>query len=169
MKKSGVKRLSRSLLGNIVLNIFLVIFAAFFVLPLLYAVINSFKPMDELFIFPPRLYVSNPTLGNYLSMFTLMSSSTVPFLRYLLNSVFITVVVTVLYILISSAAAYPLAKGNFYGKNTLFKFVVTALLFSTTVTGIQLYIILSKLRMIDTYWAVILPALSGSYGVFFMK
>lgn len=168
-KKAGQKRLSRSLFGNIVLNAFLIIFAAFFALPLVYAIVNSFKPIDELFIFPPRFFVSNPTFGNFTNMFALMSSSTIPFLRYFLNSAFITVVITLGYIVISSAAAYPLAKGNFYGKDILFKFVVTALIFSTSVTGIQLYIIVSKLGLIDTYWSIILPALSGSYGVFLMK
>ena len=169
MKKAGTKRLNRSFYGNLFLNLFLIISALFFVLPLCYAIVNSLKPIDELFIFPPRLFVRNPTLGNFSKMFSLMSSSTVPFLRYFLNSVFITVVITIGYIVISSAAAYPLAKGNFYGRKALFKFVVTALIFGTSVTSIQLYIIVSKLKLIDTYWSVILPALSGSYGVFLMK
>ena len=169
LKKYRVKHLGRSLGGNIALTTLLVLMATFFVIPLIFSLVNSLKPIEELFIFPPRLYVSNPTLSNFSGLFSLMSNSAVPFTRYFLNSALLTVAVTVGNIIISSAAAYPLSKGKFYGQKAIFSFIVTALLFSTQVTGVQQYIVISKLNFLDTYWAIILPALSGSMGVFLMK
>ena len=162
-------RLSRSVAGNLGVLVFLMLICAFMILPILYAVLQAFKPLDEIFLYPPRFFVRNPTLRNFSDTFYLTESMGVPFLRYVFNSLFVTVVGTFLYIVIASAAGYSLAKGFFRGKVLLTSLVVWALLFRPEVTSIPRYIVVSKLGFVDTYWAVLLPALSSTLGVFLIQ
>lgn len=166
---AGARKHVRSVGGNLVVGLILALVGAFLMLPLVYAVVTSLKPIDELFLFPPKFFVRNPTLENFSDLIEICASGRIPFTKYLFNSVFISVVYTVLQVLFSSAAAYPLAKIDFPGRDIYFKIVVTALLFTTTVTQLPIYIILSKLGVIDTLWALILPPLGGTMGVFLMK
>ena len=162
-------KLSRSAYGNFFVFIFLAIVAMFMALPAIYSIIQSLKPIEELFAFPPKFFVRNPTLGNYKRAIRLASSSWVPFSRYLANSVFVSVAGTALYVMIASLAAYPLAKTKTPGVKVLSSLVVWMLLFSAEVTMIPRYIVISTLGIIDTYFAILLPALAGSFGVFLMK
>ena len=162
-------RLSRSKAGDIGVFIFLLLICAFMILPMLYSVIQAFKPLDELFLYPPRFFVRNPTTQNFSDVFYLTESLEVPFLRYVFNSVFITVAGTAIYIILASAAGYALGKGTFKGKGALSALVVWALLFRPEVTAIPQYVIVSKLGMVNTYWALILPALASTMGVFLIR
>ena len=163
------KRVSRSAAGNATVIIFLLIFGMFMILPLYYMVVSALKPTSELFYFPPKFYVIKPTLRNFLSLIKLQAQSDVPFERYLFNSVFVTVVSTVGYVLLASMAAYALSKHKFPLKNTITKSVVFAILFRPEVTSVPLYILMVKAHVIDNYWALILPAMSGSFGVFLLQ
>ena len=162
-------RLSRSKAGDIGVFIFLLLICAFMILPMLYSVIQAFKPLDELFLYPPRFFVRNPTTQNFSDVFYLTESLEVPFLRYVFNSFFITVAGTAIYIILASAAGYALGKGTFKGKSALSALVVWALLFRPEVTAIPQYVIVSKLGMVNTYWALILPALASTMGVFLIR
>ncbi len=166
---SGRKRVSRSLAGNIAMFLALSVMGAFIALPLVYIVLNAFKPLDELFIYPPRFFVRNPTTENFSTLFILMSNSWVPFSRYVLNTVIITVGGTLGHLLFASAAAYPLAKHNFRGKKLLFNVVVLSLMFSGVVTSIPNYMIISALGINNTYLAIILPTFASSLGLYLMK
>ncbi len=115
-----LRRLNRSFSVSFLLFVLLAVFGAFMALPLIYAVNNAFKPLDELFIFPPRFLVNNPTLDNFFDLFALMGNSWVPLSRYIANTLFITIAGTAGHILLASAAAYPLAKYRFWGSRTLF-------------------------------------------------
>lgn len=173
-QKEKVKRISRAGLarsvgGNVVNFLLLCIIAAFMALPLLYVVSNAFKPLDEIFVYPPRLYVIHPTVGNFSDLASLMSQSWIPFSRYIFNSVFVTVVSTFVQIIFVSMAAYVLEKREFPGRKVFFKVVVTSLMFSGSVTAVPNYIIMNGLRMVNTYWAMILPAIASSMGLFLMK
>lgn len=165
----GVGRQTRSRGGNFLVALVLIITGAVLVLPLVYAVVNALKPFDELFIYPPRLYVVNPTMDNFTDLLAMCSNTWVPFTKYVFNSLFTTVVSTVLMVIISSMCAFPLAKNTFPGKKMIFGTVVTALLFVPAVTFLPQYLIIAKLWMIDTYWALILPVLGTTLGVFLMK
>ena len=147
--------------------LFLVALAMAF--PLVFAISSALKPLDELFRFPPKLFPQNPTLDNFSDLFVTMSQSWIPFSRYVVNTVFITVVGTAGQLIVASMAAFVLAKYDFPGGKTFFSIVVTALMFSGYVTGIPNYIIMSRLKMIDTYWAIILPAFAAPMGLFLMK
>jgi len=163
------KKLNRSTGGTIALFLFIGIFAAFTSMPLILTISNAFKPLDELFLFPPRFMVRNPTFSNFSDVFIIMQESWVPFSRYLLNSVIITGFGTVGHLIFASMAAYPLAKGNFPGKGFLFAIVVLSLMFTGHVTAIPNFLIISALGINNTYLAIILPAFSASLGLYLMK
>ena len=161
--------LSRSHAGNIGILVFLILICAFMALPMVYAIIQAFKPIDEIFLYPPRFYVKNPTFDNFVQVVVLAGNLWVPFTRYLFNSLFITIVGTVVYLIIAAMAGYSLAKGKFKGREAIGQAVTLTLLFRSEVTAIPAYIIVAGLGMIDTYWALLLPPLAGSMGVFLIK
>lgn len=163
------KRMNRSFVGNLSMFGFLAVVGAFMALPLVYAINAAFKPLDEIFIFPPTLFVRNPTLVNFIDLGTLLGNSWVPFTRYIFNTVFITGAGVVGHVLLASAAAFPLAKYQFPGKKIMFTTVVLALMFAPQVTAIPNYMIMSRLGMVDTYWAVIVPAFAFPLGLYLMK
>ena len=169
MKSKVGAKAYRSIGGNIGTFIFLLIIALFMLLPLVFVVSSAFKPLSELFIFPPKLFPMNPTLDNFKDLSSLLGDSWLPFSRYVFNSLAVTVIGTFGNIIFSSMAAYVLSKHDFPGKNILFQTVVLSLLFSTVVTGIPNFIIITKLHMINTVWALILPLLPSSLGLFLMK
>ena len=148
---------------------FLLLFGIFSVLPLIYCITTSFKPLDELMIFPPRFLVTRPTAQNYLALPGLLSNLRIPLSRYIFNSVFISLVTTVLYVFISTMAAFVLTKSHIKGKKLIFKSIQYALLFNAFTLAIPQYLIFSYLKMIDTYWVYVLPYLASTMGVFLMK
>ena len=160
---------NRSIWGDIGIYLMLAIVAAAMVFPLVFSVCSALKPLDELFRFPPRVFPQHVTLDNFSDLIVTMGQSWVPFGRYLTNTVLITLLGTAGHVIIASMAAFVLAKYDFPGGKLFFSMVVTALMFSGYVTGIPNYIIMSKLHMIDTYWAIILPAFAAPVGLFLMK
>ncbi|MBE6548974.1 MAG: carbohydrate ABC transporter permease [Ruminococcaceae bacterium] len=161
--------LARSRGGDAGITFILVILGAFMFLPMYYVVIQSLKPLDELWMFPPRFYVMQPTGRNFKDLFTLMSGNLVPFSRYVFNTVFTSVAGTVGNLFFSSLAAYAMAKIKFPGGKMMFKAVRTSLMFHSTVTAVTSFILMSALNMIDTYWAIIVPAWGTSLGLYLMK
>lgn len=163
------KRISRSVGGDVFIFLFLTFIAFLLVLPMIYIISNSLKPYNELFMFPPKILVRNPTFDNYSDLFSIISDSWVPFSRYLLNSVFITAIGTIGNVLIGSMAAYAISKIRFPGSSFCMSLIVLSLMFSSTVTAIPNYIIIAKLGWIDTYAALLVPALQSSLGIYLMK
>lgn len=163
------KQLNRSHFGNFLIFAMLVLVGIFMGLPLYYSVIQSLKPVEERFIFPPRFYVVNPTGVNYSQLFQLVSDLTVPFSRYLFNSIFISIASTGVGVLIGAMAAYPFAKKKFPGKNMMWKLIMMTLLFSGGVTGLPAYIIKAKLGLLNTYWVLILPSLASTLHMFLLR
>jgi len=163
------KQLNRSHFGNFLVILMLVCVGIFMGLPLYYNVIQSIKPVEERFIFPPRFYVVNPTGENYTQLFQLVSDLTVPFSRYLFNSIFVSIVSTTLSVMIGAMAAYPFAKKKFPGKDTLWRLIMLTLLFSGGVTALPAYIIKAKLGLLNTYWVLILPTLASTLHMFLLR
>lgn len=161
--------LNRSLGGDIGISVVLILMGAFMFLPMLYTVMQSLKPLDELFVYPPRFYVVRPTFKNFSDLFSLMSDSWVPFSRYIFNTVFISVVGTTGNLILSSMAAYALAKIDFPGRGWIFQMIVLSLMFHTTVSGISNFITMTLLGWIDTYFAIIVPAFASTLGLYLMK
>lgn len=168
-KTSQAKRYTRSKIGNFFYISILVAFGLFSVLPLVYSIVTSFKPLDELMIFPPKFFVDRPTLQNYRALPGLLSNLRVPLSRYLFNSLFVTIVSTLLYVFVATMAAFSLCKSNIKFKKIIFLLVQFALLFNGYTLSIPRYLIYSELNIIDTYWVMILPYIASTMGVFLMK
>ena len=160
---------NRSRVGDFFIYLFLLLVAVAMVFPLVFAVNSALKPLDELFMFPPKVFAQNPTLDNFSDLFVTMSKSWVTFSRYIFNTVYITVVGTVGHLIICSMGAFVLAKYDFPGGKTFFNIVVVALMFSGYVTAIPNYLIINALGWVDTYWAIIVPAFAAPIGLFLMK
>lgn len=167
-KKLGIDN-RRSKIGNGLVIFLLLVLGAFMAFPLYYTLIQSIKPSEELFQFPPRLYVLRPTTEHYTELFQLMSNLWVPFSRYLFNTLFVSILGTLLHVILAGMAAYPLAKHNFPGKDALFAIILLGLMFVGQVTFLPSFIIISKLNLLNTYWAYILPNIGVSLGLFLMK
>ena len=160
---------NRSVGCDIGIYILLILFGIFFVLPLVYSISSAFKPLDEIYLYPPRVFVKNPTFNNFQDLLVVMSSSYVPFTRYVFNTVLITLLGTVGHLIIGSMAAYVLAKYEFPGSRKIFKIIQAAIMFNAYVLQIPTYIIMSKLGWIDTYLALMVPAFALPMGLFLMK
>ena len=169
LRKIKRRKPNRSVSGDVSIFVFIGLVASFMVLPLVFAVSNAFKPFDELFLYPPRFFVRNPTMQNFRDLFVLIGSSWVPFSRYIFNSVIITLTGSVGHILFASLAAYALEKHRFPGRQFIFAVVVFSLMFSSHVTGIPSFIIMTRLGWIDRLPSLIVPALGMSLGLFLMK
>jgi len=161
--------LARSAGGDAGISVILIILGIFMFLPMYYVIIQSLKPLDELWMYPPRFYVMSPTFKNYRDLFTLMNISWVPFSRYIFNTVFTSVAGTFGHLLLASMAAYALAKIKFPGRGAMFQMVQLSLMFNATVTAITSFILMSALGWLDSYWAIIVPAWCSSLGLYLMK
>lgn len=160
---------NRSRGGDLGVYLLLLLVAMAMAFPLVFAISSALKPLDELFRFPPTLFPQHPTLSNFSDLFVTMGQSWVPFSRYFINTALMTLVGTAGHVIIASMAAFVLAKYDFPGGKTFFNIVVTTLMFTGYVTGIPNYIIMSKMGIVDTYWAIILPAFAAPIGLFLTK
>ncbi|MDD6279415.1 MAG: carbohydrate ABC transporter permease [Ruminococcus sp.] len=167
--RASNKQAGRKIGGTIGIFVFLLVLGLFMVLPIYLAVVMSIKPVEELFIFPPKLYAIEPTLENFGQMFQVLKSNQVPFSRYVFNSIFVTVSVTICQCVFASMAAFVLAKCRFPGSKIINSIIVVALLYQSNVIYIMQYMVMAKLGMINTYWALILPSIASPMGLFLMR
>lgn len=163
------KRKNRSLAMDIVLVLILGSIGFVSIWPLVYIANAAFKPIGEIFLFPPKLFVQNPTMNNFFDLSVIIADLNVIFSRYLFNTVVITVLGTGGTVLIGSMAAFPLAKYKFPGSKLMSNIIVYSLMFNSSVTAIPNYIIMTKLHMVNSYWAVILPVVGGTFGLYLMQ
>ena len=161
--------LNRSVGGDAGIAFFLIILGVFMFLPMYYVIIQSLKPLDELWMFPPRFYVQHPSFKNFSDLFTLLSDSWVPFSRYIFNTVFITAMGTFGNLLFSSLAAYAISKIPFPGRKACFWVIQRSLMFTSTVTAIANFLTLSTFGLMDNLFAIIIPAWGSSMGLYLMK
>lgn len=169
MKRIRQKRPNRSIGGNIAVGLILVLVGAFMFIPMWYSIVNAFKPSEEVFLFPPKLYVVNPTLINFGNLSLQLSNLWVPFGRYIFNSVFVSVVSTVISVIFGAMAAYAFAKHEFVGKRFFWSLIMVTLLFTGGVADLPTYIVKSILNLVDTIWVFILPAVAVPLYMFLLK
>jgi ABC-type glycerol-3-phosphate transport system permease component len=168
-KLIGGRRLNRSYGGDFFIFSLLTVFGIFFVFPLVYSINHAFKPLNEIFLFPPNIFVRRPTINNFQDLFIIMSKSWVTFSRYIFNTVFITAFGTAGLIIVASMGAFVISKYKFPGAKVFFSGVIITLMFSGYVTAIPNYLIMAKLGWIDTYLAIIVPAFAMPMGFFLLK
>ncbi len=163
------KRVNRSFAGDLFLILFLLIGGVFMAFPMIYAISNSFKPLHEIWLFPPNLIVRNPTMDNYKDLVTILSNSTVPFTKYLFNTIFITIVGTVFNVISASMCAYPLSKSKFKGKHFLNQIIILSLMFAAPAKAVANYLIMAGLGWIDTWLCLLIPALGSSFALYLIR
>lgn len=167
--KPTVKKSQRSFWGNVILGIFLLAMGIAFFFPVIYMISQSLKPMNEMYIFPPRILVSNPTTDNYRDFTNVLANTVVPVTRSLFNSFFVVAIGSVGHIVIASLCAFPLAKYKFPGSAFFNQLIVYSLMFNATVTMIPNFLTIAGLGMLDTQWAIIIPGFASTLGLYLMK
>ncbi|WP_374121440.1 carbohydrate ABC transporter permease [Paenibacillus sp. LHD-117] len=163
------KKLNRSRAMDFALFLVLAGSGAFMAVPFVFMISTALKPLDEMFLFPPTFIVRSPTLDNFYDLTLIFSNSWVPLSRYVFNTIFVSIAGTVGHVILASMAAYPLAKLKLPGGGVLFTVVILSLMFAPQVTAIPNYLTITWLGLLDSYWALIFPALATSLGLFLMK
>lgn len=143
--------------------------AIFMGLPIVYIFVTAFKPMNELFAYPPRFIVSRPTLDNFVRIRSVMEESGIPMTRYLLNSLFSALLVVVCTVVMSVSAGYVLSKKNFRQKKLLMTINNMALMFVPVAVKIPRYLVMERLNLLDMFWSNVLPLLAMPVGLFLIK
>ena len=166
MRLSRYFNINRSV---IIVILVLTVTAVIFMLPVVYIISTAFKPLSELFLYPPRFFVQNPTLQNFNDFMQAAGASLVPFSRYLFNSVVVTVSSVAIAQFFSSLCAYAFSRMNFPGKNWLFSLIIISLMFAPEAVVITRFLIISQLGIINSYFGHILPQVAVPVGVFLMK
>ncbi|HHT82631.1 MAG TPA: carbohydrate ABC transporter permease [Acholeplasmataceae bacterium] len=149
--------------------IILIPVALFMVLPIVYIINHAFKPVEELFLWPPRFIVKKPTVSNFVELFAQTSRTGVPMSRYLFNSIVITITLVVVSIILSSIAGYALSKLKFKLKKPLLFLNNIALMFVGSSVVIPRYLVIEKLGLINNFFVYILPAIAMPVGLFLIK
>jgi len=155
--------------SQVFLMIFLTALALFMIMPLVYVVSTALKPLDELFLFPPRFFTRRPTLNNFNDLFNALDGAVVPFTRYIFNSVFVSIAIVLGTVLVCCMGAYGLVKHRPKGAGMIFSLVLTALMFPATVTTIPSYLVVKGLGLLNTYWALIIPKIGVAFNFFLVK
>lgn len=167
--KLKTKRLNRSLWGNGISLFLLMLMGVFMLLPLIYTVASSLKPTEEFYVFPPKLYAVNPTFNNFLDLWDIFANMRVPLSRYIFNTIFTSLIGTVLAVVFGIMGAYVLSKHEFPGKAALNKIIVVALLYTGNILAVPRYLIISKLNWLDTSMAVLAPTLASTMCIFLLR
>lgn len=143
--------------------------ALFMLLPILFILNNAFKPLDEILRFPPTFIVQRPTTDNFEVIWFLASMTSVPFTRYVLNSLIITVLTLVLTIFITTSSAYALSKKKFRLKDWLFKINQAALMFVPVAVIVPQYLVIKEVGLYNNFAVHILVQLAMPVGLFLVK
>ena len=139
------------------------------ILPIMYIVFTAFKPIGELFAYPPKFFTLRPTMDNFRKLFEASEDTIFPLSMYLFNSIVSTATVVLIGMIIAVMAAYALSKKRFRGRNTIFKMNTLSMMFVATVVSIPRYLIIKEVGLIDSFWANIIPMLAMPVGVFLLK
>lgn len=140
------------------------IVAVITLVPFVWMVLGSLKTATEASQYPPTFLPSVLAWSNYAEVFT-----SVPFLRYIFNSFFVASSVTLISLLFHSMAAYALARLRFPGRNVLFVIMIATLMVPFSITLIPSFIVVRWLGWLDTYWALIVPAIFNAFGIFLLR
>lgn len=143
--------------------------ALFMLLPIIFIIVHAFKPMSELLEYPPKFYVMNPTLDNFRNLFRQTTNSSIPFSRYLFNSILVTLIGVAATIFVTSLTAFVLSKLRFKGKRLIFKINEAAMMFVGSALVIPRYLVISSLGITNTIFAHIIPLLAMPVGLFLVK
>ena len=149
--------------------IILIPLALFMALPIVYIINHAFKPLSELYAFPPKFFVTNPTLDNFRSLAKISNGSIISIGRYAFNSILVTIAVVLLNVFFGTMAGFALSKLDFKGKNLIFEINTISMMFVPAAMLIPRYLVIDKIGIMDTYLAHIMPLLAMPVGMFLVK
>jgi len=133
--------------------------------PLLWLISTALKsPSENIFQFPPQLLPAQPTFNNFIQVW-----QTNPFAQYLFNSTLVAGLTVILNLLFCALAAYPLARLEFKGRNLIFAIIVSTIMIPFQIVMIPLFILISHLRLNNTYLGIIFPSLASAFGIFLLR
>ena len=138
-------------------------------LPIIFIIFHAFKPMEELFAFPPKFITTNPTLDNFRKLFKASRTAGIPLSKYVFNSLLITVTVVFSSLIFSTAASYALSKLKFKGRELMMQINQFAIMFVPVAVMIPRYLVVNTLGMTNTYWSQILPLIPLPVALFLVK
>lgn len=139
------------------------------ILPIIYIFSHAFKPLSELYAYPPRIFASRLTLDNFRNLFLAASQTGVPFVRYVFNSLVSTTATIILSILVGSLAAYSFSFLNYKGKKYLFALNQLAIMIVPVAIAVPRFIVMSELGLTNNMFSHIFPLLAMPVGVFLVK
>ncbi len=144
--------------------IFLAIGSFIMVVPFVWMVVTSFKPLDEINTYPPSFFIRKPTFAAYIELFSI-----IPMGRYFMNSLIVTSAITLANIFFCSLAGYAFAKHRFFGRDKLFLLLVGSMMIPWQVNLIPSFVIIKKFGWLNSFYGLIIPAMSGAFGIFLMR
>jgi len=159
-------RVVRRHLGQVLLHALLVAGCLGTLLPFMWMIFGSFKSSTEIVRIPPTFFPEAPSLENYR---VILNDPHVPLGRFYLNSIIVAVSVVLLTLFTSSLAGFIFAKYEFFGKNSVFGFILATMMIPFQVLMVPSYLMLAKLKLIDSLWGLIVPAAIDAFGIFMMK
>ena len=154
MKKKTLQKEPVNVVGSIVL----LIGSLIMVFPFVWMVLSSFKTVGDVYTYPPKWLPSEWNFNNFQQVFDM-----IPFWTYYGNSIFTSVVQTVLQIAISILAAYALTKLRFPGRNAMYTFLQSSMFVPTVVTIIPTFLVVSWLGLVNSYGGIILPQIMSAF------
>ncbi len=161
-KKTKKKNsIGKERLIQVVLNTILIIFGLLFLMPFFWAFSTSLRLPKNSFDLPPSFFPTDWRWGNYAHIFKAFD-----FLQFFKNSIKITFVIVFVGIFFTTLAAFAVAKLNFIGKNLLFFYIITGLMIPFQSYAIAQFMIMNKLKFVNSHWALILPYLANPFGLF---
>ncbi len=162
-KKIGSRKKSR-IISNIFLNIILMAGSFITMLPLIWMFLSSVKPSKEIIQMPPTFLPANPTFNNFKELF-----NTLPFMRFLFNSLLVTIISTVILVLVAALTGFVFAKFKFYGKKIIYSIILTTMMIVDEILVLPLYLMIARVHLNNTYIALIIPFLVTGFAVFLMR
>lgn len=165
-KKINPKKFEPGQLKILLIILPLVIFMG---MPIIFIVNHAFKPMEELFAFPPTFFVRGPTLENFTKLMKFYDSSGIPLSRYVFNSLIVTGITMLLALLLTTMTAFALAKIKFKGRDMLTQINQIAIMFVSTAVLIPRYLVICQLGLIDNILAHVLPLVAMPVALFLVK
>lgn len=169
MLRLGKKKLFRIKFSDIPIIVLMIAYLFLTSLPILYTIFTAFKPLDEMFVYPPRWFPKNPTFTNFSMMSDLLEEMVMPISRYIFNSVVYCIAMVFFVVIVSFLAAFSMTKIRPKGSEKMVGILIFALSLSGPAAGVANFIIIEKLGLINTFWALILPGMASSTYVFLMR
>lgn len=163
----GIQSRRSTITWQAICYILMILISVVTVVPFLFMASTSFTKSFTMMTYPPTLIPDNPSLDNYYEIIFTFQDGLFP--RWFLNTLFTTVCITGGSLFLNTLSGYIFAKKSFYGKNVVFSLLLATLMVPGAVTLIPAFLMVNRLGLFNTYWALIVPGLASPFGIFMMR